>query len=194
MTRTIRHVPPPEKEKVREWARMLLQDNFYVIDTETTGVGKADEVVQIGILNRDGQTVMETLVRPTCKIPAQVTAIHGISDADVLNAPTFLDLYVQLSSLLAGAPLVAYNMEFDWRLLVQSAGRYRLPLLRSGTQHCAMKQYARYKGQRRPDGTFRYHKLSDAARQLRITVDNAHSAVGDCRMTLALIHRMAGES
>jgi DNA polymerase-3 subunit epsilon len=196
MTRYIRNSNPNprDKEKVQSWARELFESGFYVLDTETTGLGARDEIVQIGIVDQNGRTVLNTLVKPMQPIPGPASAIHGIYDADVISAPDFVDLYVTLSSTLAGMPMVAYNVDFDWRMLLQSAGRYGLPPLRTGMRHCAMKQYARYKGQKNANGGYRWHKLAVAAKQERIKIENAHDALGDCRMTLALIYKMAGQA
>ena len=196
MTRYIRHSNnnPRDKEKVKTWAQELLETGFYVLDTETTGLGKRDEVVQIGIIDQNGRTLMNSLVKPTKAIPPGASAIHGIYDADVADAPDFADLYVTLSATLAGMPMVCYNVEFDWRMLVQSAGLFGLPPLRTGARHCAMKQYARYRGQKNANGAYRWQKLTQAAKQQRIKVEDAHDALGDSRMTLALIYKMAGQS
>lgn len=116
------HWNPRDREAVQQWARDLFAlNNFYVIDTETTGVGKGDEVVQIGIFDKHGEVVLDTLVKPTKRIPARVIDVHGISNEAVADAPTFADLHTTLSGILAGVPLIAYNMDFDWRMLQQSS-------------------------------------------------------------------------
>lgn len=194
MTRYVRHTNPRDKDKVQAWASGLLEAGFYILDTETTGLGKLDEIVQIGIIDQNGRTVLNTLVKPTCRIPSQASAIHGIYDDDVCDAPDFVDLYVSLSTTLAGVPMVAYNVDFDWRMLVQTSGRFGLPPLRTGERHCAMKQYARYKGEKKAQGGYKWHSLTAAAKQQRIKVENAHDALSDCRTTLALVYKMAGQS
>ncbi|MCS6835905.1 MAG: 3'-5' exonuclease [Anaerolineae bacterium] len=187
------HPNPADRDNARRWARELLAlPNFYVLDTETTGVDLQAEVVQIGVVDKDGRTVLETLVRPTRPIPPDVQAVHGISDAMVQDKPTFADLYAQLASLLAGMVLVAYNMDFDWRILQQSGTPYGLPALRPKALHCAMKQYAAFWGHKKLGyADYRWHKLGEAAAQQGIVVRDAHSALGDVRMTLALIRKMA---
>jgi DNA polymerase-3 subunit epsilon len=189
----MRHHPrPADRNAARQWARDLLaQPNFYVLDTETTGTGKKDEVVQIGIVDKHGHIVLDTLVKPTISVPARVTRIHGITNAMLKDAPELTDLYVTLSIALAGAPLIAYNMSFDWRLLSQSVARFNLPMLRTGARHCAMKTYAQFRGVKSKRGAYRWHKLTVAAQYENIPVTDAHSALGDVRMTLALIQKMA---
>ena len=163
-----------------------------MLDTETTGLSATDEILQIGLVDGAGATVLNQLIRPTIAIPARASAIHGFHDQDVADAPSFKEIYIKLSTLLAGQVVVAYNMDFDWRLLQQTAARFRLPDLRMGKRDCAMKQYARFKGLRQNNGrNYIRHKLSVAARQEGLALTKAHDALDDARMTLALIKKMA---
>ncbi len=187
-----RHYHPAHRRQSIQWARNLLAHSFFVLDTETTGLSNADEIVQIGIVDREGLVVMNQTIKPTIPIGRGATAIHGISDRDVADAPDFTRVYIQLSALLAGQVVVAYNMDFDWRMLQQTAARYRLPDVRIGKRDCAMRQYARFKGVRKDSGrNYVWHKLSAAARQEGLAISRAHDALDDARMTLALIRRMA---
>ncbi|MCU0514855.1 MAG: 3'-5' exonuclease [Anaerolineae bacterium] len=188
------HYNPRDKEQVQEWAQSLFRlDNFYVLDTETSGVGKLDEIVQIGIVDKYGSTVLNTLVKPTRPLLPAVIAVHGITNERLREALPFTEFYVRLSALLAGQTLVAYNMAFDWRMLAQTTALYRLPNLHTGVRHCAMLAYARYRGQfDLKKRSYRWYKLSEACTQQRIKVENAHDALGDVQMTLALLAKMAG--
>ncbi len=188
----VRHFNPAHRRQTVQWARSLLARNFYVLDTETTGLGQQDEIVQIAVVDANGNAVMDQLVRPSIPIPRGASRIHGITDADVIDAPDFRRLYIKLSSILAGEVVIAYNMDFDWRMLQQSAARYRLPDIRIGRRDCAMKQYAKFKGKRGGQGRgYVWHKLSNAASQEGIAVNGAHSALGDAMMTLLLLRKMA---
>ena len=68
-------------------ARVLLDRDPVVIDTETTGVGSQAEVCEIAIVGRTGETVVDTLVRPGRPIPSEATRIHGITNAAVADCP-----------------------------------------------------------------------------------------------------------
>jgi DNA polymerase III subunit epsilon len=174
------------------WAQEILQQtNVYILDTETTGTSKRDEVVQIGIIDTQGAVVMDTLVRATIPMTSGASAVNGITDDLLADAPTYADLYVALSSALAGGTLIAYNVSFDWRMLEQTRARYRLPALRVKHRDCAMKRYATYRGVRRGRNGYRWHKLTQAVAHEQLTVTDAHTALGDVKMTLALIRKMA---
>lgn len=187
-----KHFHPAHRRQAIQWARNLLAHPFYVLDTETTGLGKTDEIVQIGIVDHGGVVLLNQLIKPTIAIPGAASSIHGISDQDVAAAPSFKDVYIRISMLLAGQVVVAYNMDFDWRMLQQTAGRYRLPDLRIGKRDCVMKQYARFKGVRKDSGrNYVWHRLGNAIRQEGLTFTRAHDALDDARMALALVKRMA---
>lgn len=189
---SVGHYNPRDKDKMNEWAKTLFRQDFVVLDTETTGLSGADEIVQIGIIDSTGRTLLNTLVKPTRPVPPVVIAVHGITNERLADVAPFSDLYVALSALLAGRRVIAYNMDFDWRMLTQSAGVYGLPAFRTGERHCAMKAYAQFHGlfdlKRR---VYRNHKLGEACRHQKIPVVRAHDALGDVKMTLALLRKMA---
>ena len=64
-----------------------------VYDIETTGLDtENDRIVEIGLWDPLSDTTFETFVNPEIPIPAAVTQIHGITDADVASAPTWTDV------------------------------------------------------------------------------------------------------
>ena len=93
---------------------------FAVIDTETTGFGKNDRLVEIAVLIvEDGKIVdeWETLINPGRDISN--SSIHGITPDLVSLAPTFAEIEPTVSKLIDGAFLVAHNLAFDKRMLEQ---------------------------------------------------------------------------
>ena len=80
-----------ERDRVRavKWARdELAAENLAILDTETTGLYDA-EIVEIAVINRDGEPLLNTLIKPSIPIPAEVSAIHGITNEVVADAPSF---------------------------------------------------------------------------------------------------------
>ncbi len=187
-----RHYHPAHRRQAIQWARSMMTRDFLVLDTETTGLSASDQIIEIAIIDKTGAVRLNQRVKPSVVIPQAATRIHGISEADVADAPSFRQIYIQLSVLLAGQHVIAYNMDFDWRMIQQSAAAYSLPEPRLAKRDCAMKQYARYKGERNPNGrNYRSHKLTEALRREGLTLQTAHDALGDARMTLALLRKMA---
>jgi len=93
-------------------------------DLETTGIKVAtDRIVEICIfkLNPDGTTKIKTKrINPEMPIPAEVIAIHGITDEDVKDAPKFREVAHELAQFLENCDLAGYNSNhFDIPLLVE---------------------------------------------------------------------------
>lgn len=183
---------PNSRDRAIEWAKHLTtRDDFLVLDTETTGLSSRDEVIQIAIVNKNGDTVMDTLVKPTITIPPFVTTIHGITDAHVTDAPSFAEIYPQLQTILDGRPVVIYNASFDKRLIRQSANKWRLHAINLNTFTCALTAYSSYYGEKRGK-TIKRKSLKFACEQEGIANNRAHWAVNDCLVTLALVNKIAG--
>ncbi len=179
-----------EKRKASEWAREMLKTPAVILDFETTGIKDA-EIVQIGLIDTAGNVLMDTLVKPNIPIPAEVVRVHGISDATVRDAPTFNDLYIQFSVLLAGKVVVAYNADFEKMILTGVCARRGLPLPRLKMWACAMRNYAGYWGQVNGRGGMKWQRLGIACQQQGVPSTNAHNALADCQMTLGLLSAMA---
>ena len=93
-------------------------------DLETTGVNVAkDRIVEISILkvHPNGNKESKTwLVNPGCPIPAETTAVHGITDEKVANEPTFKELSTMVYDMIKGCDLGGFNSNrFDIPLLAE---------------------------------------------------------------------------
>lgn len=87
-----------------------------VIDTETTGTSDTSDVCEVAAVRFEhGLEVARysSLVRPTCEIPAEATAVHGITSAMVEAAPPLVDLAGELFQICRDAAPAAYNAPFD---------------------------------------------------------------------------------
>lgn len=101
-----------------------VKNPLVIFDLETTGIDMVnDRIVEICILKvfPDGRTEVKTRrVNPTIPIPAQATAIHGISNEDVKDCPTFKEIAKSLVQLIEGCDFAGYNSnKFDLPLLAE---------------------------------------------------------------------------
>lgn len=177
-----------DRSSATEWARALLQrdpNTWVILDTETTGLGRLDEICQIAIIDGVGNVLLNKLVKPTIDIPEQARSIHGISNEIVQSAESFEQLIPEIQAILQDRLLVIYNASFDIRMLNQSASAWNCALLLNlGDLNCAMKKYAQWYGdwnERR--GDYRWQSLPGGD----------HSAVGDCLAVLKLINKMGAQ-
>lgn len=182
-------VHDPARDRAARWARDLVdRSDWAILDTETTGLDASAEVIQVAIVGPDAAILLDTLIRPSGRIPPDAVAIHGIGNDRVAGAPTYAEVHPVIGAILQGKVAVCYNAAFDSRLLRQTAIRYRLAPHRV-TWDCAMEMYARYAGEWSPRrGGYRYPKLPRGPAYR----GQNHQAVDDCLATLDLIRRMAG--
>jgi len=147
------------------------------LDTETTGLSQYDEIVEISILDNDGDVLLDTLVRPKNHsnwLDAQV--IHGITPEAVEEAPTLDDLHKSIVEIVSGRDVVIYNADYDSQYL-----QTELAAVSSVT--CCMLAYAEYRKEWSEYWeNYRWHKLTDAA------ADVLHDWQGDCHRALADCH------
>jgi DNA polymerase-3 subunit epsilon len=109
---------------------LKLKKPIVFFDLETTGVDVAtDRIIEISMLKVGPNGSEETKTRrvnPGRPIPAESTAIHGISDEDVKDAPTFKQLAKDVDQFIEGCDLAGYNSnKFDIPILAEE-------LLRAG--------------------------------------------------------------
>ena len=157
------------------------QDSGYaVIDLETTGFGKFDRIVEIGVVQLGPDLSVErtwrTLVQPMRDIPN--THIHGISATDVVDAPTFDQVADELRGLMQGRTPVAHNASFEKRFLqteLAMAGMANwVPEAWVDTMRLAREHMG-------------VGKLSEALALANITNKRAHSALADAEATAELL-------
>lgn len=178
-----------DREEAIEWARGLLErEDWVILDTETTGLESDAEIISVTIMSPAGEVLLDTLLKPSGSIPQDASAVNGITDEMVANAPLFTEITPQLQQVLAGKSVVAYNAGFDELMLMATCYRYKVPYKNIVGQNerspwqCAMLQYAAYFGKwNHYYRSYRWQKLPKGD----------HTAKGDCQATLGLIRKMA---
>ncbi|PWJ49881.1 DNA polymerase-3 subunit epsilon [Quadrisphaera granulorum] len=169
----------------------LHEVDFVVVDLETTGASAATcDITEVGAVRvRGGEVVAElgSLVRPPGPIPREITALTGISDAMVADAPTVGQVLAPLLELLRGAVLVAHNAPFDISFLraacVATGRDWPAPAV-VDTLRLARAVLAR--------GEVRDHKLGTLARHLSARTTPTHRALDDARATVDVLHALLG--
>jgi DNA polymerase III subunit epsilon len=176
-----------------ERARTLAAQRPVFLDTETTGLDATAEVVEICIVDIEGAVLLDSLIRPTRAIPADATAIHGITDGMVRGAPTWSDLWPDVERLVSERHVAIYNADFDVQMMRQSHRAHGLSWqLGEDKLWCVMRLYAAFAGQwNERRGEYRWHKLEVAAARCGVRVGTAHRARQDALLARAVLQHMA---
>ena len=181
------------RESAIRLAQANISDKPVYIDTETTGLTRSDEVVEISIVDFDGKILLSSLVKPTQPIPRDAQTIHGISNEMVQSAPIWPVLWPTVRSILYSRTVAAYNAPFDLQMMQQSHLRYRLPWRENLKMLDVLQIYSDYKGVWDPARrSMRFYKLEEAGRYFQIPLPNAHRSAADALLTRAVLHSIAG--
>ena len=189
-------VPEQDRRDAVNLARYWASREYAVLDTETTGLGELARIVEISCIDRAGNVLVDSLVNPGGPIPAEATAIHGISDADVAGAPTFPTFWPRVLEAVGDAELIlVYNAAYDRRLIRQSLAGHEAAMVEAArlTCCCIMDIYAQFFGDYSYDhGSYTWQKLTDAVAQCGLEVEGtAHRALADVRAARAVLNHMA---
>ncbi|WP_268124867.1 exonuclease domain-containing protein [Roseivirga pacifica] len=94
---------------------------FAIVDIETTGsAANYGKITEVAILVHDGQRVVDeyqSLINPERGIPPGITALTGISNEMVADAPRFYEVAKEIHMMLEGNIFVAHNVNFDYSFL-----------------------------------------------------------------------------
>lgn len=158
-----------------------------VFDLETTGVNVgADRIVEICILKifPDGRQETKTRrVNPTIPIPAFATAIHGITDEDVKDEPTFAQIAKSLATFLKDCDLAGYNSnKFDIPLLVEEFLRSDVDFDIKGRRFIDVQNIFHKMEPRTLVAAYKFYCQSD--------LTNAHAAEADVIATFEVLKAM----
>ncbi|MCC6791917.1 MAG: 3'-5' exonuclease [Thermomicrobiales bacterium] len=174
------------------WAKTLIAlDRMVFLDTETTGLGKTAEIVDLSIVAVDGTVLLNQLVRPVRPIPVDAMLIHGITNEHVADAPRWADVLEMARPLIHDRVVVAYNSSFDRGMIEQccAAATVDLPAI---SWECAMRAYAAFrKDPRLPSQGYRWRPLHEAAESFRLSIPT-HRALADAMACRGVVLGMAG--
>ena len=147
---------------------------YTILDTETASLRGG--VVELALLHIDTELNVlgefHTKVNPERPIEPGAFAVHGISDADVADAPTL----AQIPALGAVTHAIAHNLAFDSRMLKGH--------LKAEASLCTLSLSRQYL-----KGTAN-HKLENLKHELGLPDQKSHSALGDVYTTLDLLRHL----
>ncbi len=159
-------------------------------DCETTGVDAVlDRLCSLGVtvLNPDHtRRRWETLINPEIPIPPEVTAIHGITDEMVKDAPKFRDIAQKFVAGLAGKDFLLYNgRRLDLPVVDESLRREGLKLNLEGVR--VIDAFGIFSKKERRDLSTFVEKFTGRSHE------GAHGAAADAEGTLDGWLGMMGE-
>lgn len=169
------------------------------IDTETTGRDpNVDRVVEVAIVIWAGGDVVSRkswLINPGCPIPKEASDVHGILDEHVAESPRFDAVIEEILAELENTVPVAYNAEYDRRVIMAEIGRIaggvrrQPPAIRRSVEWIdpliwAAELHRMEKGK----------SLGEVSERLGISIERAHRAVHDAEAALRVLLAFARDT
>jgi ATP-dependent DNA helicase DinG len=156
--------------------------SIVAIDIETTGLSEErDAIIEIGAVRFKGRRVEDewsSLINPNRHIPEFISALTGISDVEVRNAPRFQGVAADLEAFVGDSPIIGHNVRFDLGFM-QRAGlfAYNEVIDTYELASVLMPTASRY-------------NLGALGKQLGILLPATHRALDDARVTMAAFNRL----
>ena len=164
--------------------KLNLKTPIIFLDLETTGINVGlDRIVEISYLKiyPDQREETKTFrVNPTIPIPPQATAIHGITDDDVKDAPAFNEIAKTLAKTFEGCDFAGYNSnKFDLPLLAEEFLRANVDFDLKKRKFIDVMVIFYKREQRTLSAAYQFYCNRD--------LTNAHSAEADTRATYEVL-------
>ncbi|MFA3783105.1 exonuclease domain-containing protein [Melioribacteraceae bacterium 4301-Me] len=160
---------------------------YCVFDFETTGTSPFnDRVIEIGIVKIKKGKITDTfqsLINPEMSIPAFITEMTGITNEDLVKAPTFEKIFPEIEKFFGSSVLVAHNFQFDYSFLKSECKNLYLNPPQNPsicTVQLARRLYPELKSK----------SLGILVRHLKIRHRNVHRGLGDSMATAKIFIKM----
>lgn len=164
--------------------KLNLSRPIIFFDLETTGTDiMRDRIVEISMIKvmPDCSDIQRTVrVNPGCPIPAEATAIHHITDADVADKPAFREIAPALAESFAGCDIAGFNSNrFDIPLLAEEFARAGIDFDFSAARFVDVQTIFHKREQRTLSAAYRFYCSKE--------LEEAHSANADTRATYEVL-------
>ena len=156
---------------------------YAVVDIETTGGSpKHEKITEIAIIIHDGNSIVDefvTLVNPEKYIPPHITALTGITNEMVADAPKFYEIAAKIVELTENKTFVAHNVGFDYGFIKNE--------FRSLGYRYQRDQLCTVRLSRKLIPGLKSYGLGALCNELGIVNSNRHRAAGDASATVRLL-------
>lgn len=171
---------------------ILAPEEYFVLDIETTGLSPdTDAVIELSALRVvNGEIIEEfsSLINPGIHIPYSASAINGITDDMVKDAPVIDSVMRDFAEFVGDGVLMGHNLEhFDMRFLCRDAVRH---LGRDLTNDFVDTRFLA----RMYLSELKSRSLENLSRYYGISYVGAHRALADCHITKQVYDRLILES
>ena len=159
---------------------------YTIIDVETTG--QTNRITEISIFKYDGTSVIDeftSLVNPIDYIPPNITALTGIDNGMVADAPLFEEISSAILAITKDSIFVAHNVNFDYRIIAGEFKRLGIDFQR--------KKLCTVQLSRKLFPGFKSYSLGKLCVSLDVRIADRHRARGDAEATVIIFEKLLAQ-
>ncbi|APY00513.1 exonuclease domain-containing protein [Lacinutrix venerupis] len=160
--------------------------HYTIIDVETSG--RTNRITEISVFKYDGNKVIDeftSLVNPNCYIPEHITALTGIDNGTVANAPEFHEIAQQVLEITKDTIFVAHNVNFDYNVIRNEFKSINIDFTR--------KKLCTVRLSRKLLPGHKSYSLGKLSKDLNININGRHRARGDAEATVTLFKKLQAQ-
>lgn len=153
--------------------------HYTIIDVETSG--RTNKITEISVFKYNGDIIIDeftSLVNPNCFIPEHITALTGIDNGTVANAPEFHEIAQQVLAITENTTFVAHNVNFDYNVIRNEFKALNIDFTR--------KKLCTVRLSRKLLPGHKSYSLGKLCKDLNININGRHRARGDAEATVIL--------
>ncbi|EGG16909.1 DNA polymerase III [Cavenderia fasciculata] len=185
--------PPPtptwltEMRGFTEIEEPVASGRVICFDLETTGFGSEDSIIEVGAVElidgcRTGLT-FQSYAKPKAPIHPEAAKVHNLNAYLLSSAPPIEFVLASFMDFVGDALLVAHNLAFDHRMLIQEMMRSKIPINRSKKCFCTMKYYRKVI----KDVSYNLDAISSQLKIDKLLLRRTHGALVDSEI-LAIVY------
>lgn len=164
--------------------KLNLKNPIIFFDLETTGLDIANdriiEIAYIKVYPNGNEESFTYRINPERPIPAESTAVHGITDEDVKDCPTFKEMAKKIAADFKGCDLAGYNSaRFDLPMLAEEFLRADVDIDLSTRKMIDVQTIFHKKEQRTLSAAYKFYCKADLV--------DAHAAMADTKATYEIL-------
>jgi DNA polymerase-3 subunit epsilon len=181
----------------QQLAKQILNNDPIILDTETTGLDDDDQIIELGVIDVHGVTILNTLVKSTKPSHPKALEVHQITETHLAeHGKDWSEVSHDLGVFLDCHPVIMYNSPFDTRMIeqtclahqVEKPSEYKVyDLMELANRHfISHAQWCQKRSQ------FKRLSLAKCCEIAGIKYKgDAHRAIVDCHATLELLKFIA---
>lgn len=164
--------------------QLKLDKPIIIFDLETTGIqivtDRIIDLFAIKVYPDGSEENKRYFLNPGIPIPAEATAIHGISNKDVENCPSFSDVATEILDFFSGCDVGGFNStRFDFPMLIEEFGRVNLTLETASVKFVDVMRIFHAMEPRNLSAAYQFYCSK--------SLDDAHSAEADTKATYEIL-------